>query len=59
MTVTIFIEDVNDNAPVFTPESVTANNTVMEASGVGGTIGTIIATDDDGPEFNTVTYSLA
>lgn len=54
----MFIEDVNDNAPVFTTDSITANNTVMEASGVGSTVGTIVATDADGPEYNTVTYYL-
>lgn len=58
VTVTVFIEDVNDNAPVFTEDSITANNTVMEASGTGSTVGTIVATDADGPDYNTVTYYL-
>lgn len=43
---------------MFTPESISANNTVIEASGIGGTVGTIVATDADGPDYNVVTYSL-
>lgn len=58
VTITVFIEDENDNAPVFTDDSITANNTVTEASSEGATVGTIVATDADGPDFNVITYSL-
>lgn len=58
MTVTVFIEDENDNAPVFTSDSIGANNTVMEASVIGSTVGTIVATDADGPEYNVVSYYI-
>lgn len=58
VTVTVFIEDKNDNAPVFTIDSISANNTVTEASSFGATVGTIVATDADGPEYNVITYHL-
>lgn len=57
VTVTIFIIDVNDNAPLFT-DSINTNNTVTESAIVGTTIGTITATDADGPNFNTVWYYI-
>lgn len=58
VSVTIFIEDKNDNKPVFTEDSIKANNTVTEAAASGVSIGTITATDEDGPGFNEVKYYL-
>lgn len=53
----MFIIDVNDNPPIFT-DSVKTNNTVTEHALVNVTIGTITATDIDGPDYNVVSYSI-
>ncbi|XP_018321282.1 protocadherin Fat 4 isoform X3 [Agrilus planipennis] len=54
----ISIIDLNDNAPIFTNSSITANNSVVENALAGTIIGTITATDADGVNYNVVSYSL-
>lgn len=57
-TITVRIEDVNDNYPEFVDGTDTINRTVIEASLANTVIGTIIATDADGPGFNEVKYFI-
>lgn len=52
------IEDENDNAPIFAEGTADLNRTVMEASLERTVIGSILATDIDGPEFNVVRYFI-
>lgn len=57
-TITVRIEDVNDNDPVFVEGTAGVNRTVIEASLANTVLGTIIATDADGPGFNEVMYFI-
>ncbi|XP_060602144.1 cadherin-23-like isoform X2 [Ruditapes philippinarum] len=58
-TVSIAVTDENDNAPVFSPNSYSAN--VPETSAAGVTVATMTASDADDPATNnygTITYSI-
>lgn len=57
-TLTIFIEDENDNAPEFIGNTLTIARNVVEQASLDSVIGTILARDIDGPEFNVINYSL-
>lgn len=56
VTVTVIIEDVNDNNPVFPLAAYTFS--VSESSRVGTTVGTLIATDADSGVNASLTYSI-
>ena len=55
-TITINVQDINDNTPAFAPYSLTYN--VKEDSAVNTPVATISATDDDLAEFGTVVYTF-
>uniref|UniRef100_T1L1Z0 Cadherin domain-containing protein n=1 Tax=Tetranychus urticae TaxID=32264 RepID=T1L1Z0_TETUR len=55
-TVTVMIEDVNDNQPIFEEEMYTG--TVLEDALAGTIIRTIKATDRDSAKITSLTYSL-
>ncbi|XP_068607158.1 protocadherin-23 [Brachionichthys hirsutus] len=55
-TVTLQVEDVNDNEPVFRQQLY--NVSVPEHSAIGSCFLQVVATDADGPEFGTLLYSL-
>ncbi|XP_071108145.1 uncharacterized protein [Haliotis cracherodii] len=55
-TVTIVIEDVNDNTPTFTSSSY--SSTLSTSMGVGTSVLTVSATDPDQRENGTVQYSI-
>lgn len=55
---TVRVVDVNDNPPQFVGDTLTTLRSVVEEALAGTLIGTIIAEDVDGPEFNKITYSL-
>lgn len=56
--ITVRIEDENDNAPVFVEGTDTVSRTVIEASLAQTVIGSVLATDADGPGYNEVRYSI-
>uniref|UniRef100_A0A8C3A6Y3 Protocadherin-16 n=1 Tax=Cyclopterus lumpus TaxID=8103 RepID=A0A8C3A6Y3_CYCLU len=56
-TVTVLVEDVNDNEPVFQQQLY--NVSVPEHSDVGSCFLQVVATDADGPEFGSLLYSLS
>ncbi|XP_076448042.1 cadherin-23-like isoform X2 [Babylonia areolata] len=56
-TIVLTIEDMNDNSPVFPPGQTTAV-TVTEHAAPGMVLATFTATDADGGEFGTISYSL-
>ncbi|XP_006796255.2 protocadherin-23 [Neolamprologus brichardi] len=56
-TVTVLVEDVNDNEPVF--EQQLYNVSILEQSDVGSCFLQVVATDADSPEFGTLLYSLS
>ncbi|KAM3623277.1 uncharacterized protein V6R79_009482 [Siganus canaliculatus] len=56
-TVTVLVEDVNDNEPVF--EQQLYNVSIPEHSGVGSCFLQVVATDADGPEFGSLLYSVS
>ncbi|XP_068445517.1 protocadherin-23-like, partial [Clinocottus analis] len=56
-TVTVLVEDVNDNEPVFQQQLY--NVSIPEHSDVGSCFLQLVATDADGPEFGTLLYSLS
>ncbi|XP_074485681.1 protocadherin-23 [Sebastes fasciatus] len=56
-TVTVLVEDVNDNEPVFQQQLY--NVSIPEHSNVGSCFLQVVATDADGPEFGTLLYSLS
>ncbi|XP_055680929.1 protein dachsous-like [Lutzomyia longipalpis] len=55
---TVRIEDVNDNAPEFIGDTLETLRSVVEEALTGTLIGTIMAEDIDGPQFNQITYSI-
>lgn len=55
-TVTVLVEDVNDNEPVFQQQLY--NVSIPEHSDVGSCFLQVVATDADSPEFGTLLYSL-
>ncbi|CAH0672561.1 unnamed protein product [Chilo suppressalis] len=55
---TVNIIDMNDNAPIFSPGSLAQSMRVREVSSSGTVIGSILATDIDGPLYNNVHYRL-
>uniref|UniRef100_A0A665W9S6 Protocadherin-16 n=1 Tax=Echeneis naucrates TaxID=173247 RepID=A0A665W9S6_ECHNA len=56
-TVTVLVEDVNDNEPVF--EQQFYNVSIVEHSEPGSCFLQVIATDADSPDFGRVLYSLS
>ncbi|XP_041838939.1 protocadherin-23 [Melanotaenia boesemani] len=56
-TVTVLVEDVNDNEPVFQQQLY--NVSIPEHSDVGSCFLQVVATDADSPEFGTLHYSLS
>ncbi|XP_044045793.1 protocadherin-23 [Siniperca chuatsi] len=56
-TVTVLVEDVNDNEPVFQQQLYNAS--IPEHSDVGSCFLQVVATDADSPEFGTLLYSLS
>ncbi|XP_037029736.1 cadherin-23-like [Bradysia coprophila] len=55
---TVRIEDVNDNEPMFILDTLNTLRSVVEEAASGTLIGTIFAQDIDGPEFNVFKYSI-
>ncbi|XP_059617696.1 cadherin-23-like [Phlebotomus argentipes] len=55
---TVRIEDVNDNPPLFVGDTLNTLRSVVEEALAGTLIGTIAAEDIDGPEYNQITYSI-
>ncbi|KAK4881842.1 hypothetical protein RN001_005161 [Aquatica leii] len=56
--VTITIEDLNDNAPIFVDDTINSKKTVVEGAEANTRIGTVTATDMDGINHNKIVYSL-
>ncbi|CAL8330612.1 unnamed protein product [Merluccius merluccius] len=56
-TVTVVIEDVNDNEPVFQQQLY--NVSIPEHSKIGSCFLQVVATDMDGPDFGSLQYSLS
>ncbi|XP_058496874.1 protocadherin-23 [Solea solea] len=56
-TVTVLVEDVNDNEPVFQQQLY--NVSIPEHSDIGSCFLQVVATDADGPEFGTLFFSLS
>ncbi|XP_040001752.1 protocadherin-23 [Xiphias gladius] len=56
-TVTVLVEDVNDNDPVFQQQLY--NVSIPEHSDAGSCFLQVVATDADSPDFGTVLYSLS
>lgn len=55
---TIEVLDVNDNAPIFVSNTLNITRRVTEKAEQGIFIGSIIATDIDGPEFNKIVFTM-
>lgn len=55
-TVTVTVQDINDNSPVFAPYDTVYE--ISEAAEIGKTIATISATDADLEEFGLVVYTF-
>ncbi|OWR42519.1 cadherin membrane protein precursor [Danaus plexippus plexippus] len=58
LTFTITILDMNDNPPVWVNGTLEQTLRVREKSGAGTIIGTVTATDADGPQYNQVRYTI-
>ncbi|KAK5865746.1 hypothetical protein PBY51_019991 [Eleginops maclovinus] len=56
-TVTVLVQDVNDNEPVFLQQLY--NVSIPEHSDVGSCFLQVVATDADSPEFGSLLYSLS
>ncbi|KAF7659578.1 hypothetical protein LDENG_00296480 [Lucifuga dentata] len=56
-TVTVMVEDVNDNEPVFQQQLY--NVSIPEHSHIGSCFLQVVARDADSPEFGTLRYSLS
>ncbi|NP_001037682.1 cadherin-like membrane protein precursor [Bombyx mori] len=57
-TFTITIIDMNDNPPIWVPGTLEQSLRVREMSDAGVVIGTLTATDIDGPLYNQVRYTM-
>ncbi|XP_063827674.1 protocadherin Fat 3-like [Ostrinia nubilalis] len=57
-TFTITIIDMNDNAPIFANGTLTQTMRVRELAASGTLIGSVLATDIDGPLYNQVRYTI-
>lgn len=55
---TIRINDVNDNFPLFILDTLNTSRSVIEEADAGTLVGTIFANDIDGPQFNKITYTM-
>lgn len=55
---TIRINDVNDNKPLFIRDTLLTERSVIEEAAGGTLVGTIFALDIDGPQFNKITYTI-
>ena len=55
---TIEVLDVNDNPPVFVSDTLNVTRRVIENAEEGIFIGSIMATDPDGPNNNNVTFTM-
>ncbi|XP_063374408.1 cadherin-23-like [Cydia amplana] len=58
MTFTIIIVDMNDNWPIWSEGTLEQSFLVRENATSGGVIGSVLATDIDGPLYNQVRYSI-
>ncbi|XP_063540838.1 protocadherin Fat 1-like [Cydia strobilella] len=58
MTFTIIIVDMNDNWPIWTEGTLEQGFLVRENATSGVVIGSVLATDIDGPLYNQVRYSI-
>ncbi|XP_015246288.1 PREDICTED: protocadherin-23 [Cyprinodon variegatus] len=56
-TVTVLVEDVNDNEPVFQQQLY--NVSIPEHLDIGSCFLQVVATDEDSPEFGALLYSLS
>uniref|UniRef100_A0A667XAH2 Cadherin domain-containing protein n=1 Tax=Myripristis murdjan TaxID=586833 RepID=A0A667XAH2_9TELE len=56
-TVTVVVEDVNDNEPVFQQQLYSVS--IPEHTRIGSCFLQVVATDADSPEFGTLRYSLS
>lgn len=57
-TLTVTIIDLNDNPPVWDEGTLEQNFAVREMANQGVVIGSIQATDIDGPLYNQVRYTI-
>lgn len=55
---TITIIDLNDNPPVWEEGTLDQLFSVRERSASGVVIGSVLATDIDGPQYNQVRYTI-
>ncbi|CAG9135951.1 unnamed protein product [Plutella xylostella] len=55
---TIIIIDMNDNPPVWSAGALDASFRVREVASTGVVIGSVLATDIDGPLYNQIRYSI-
>lgn len=55
---TITIVDLNDNPPVWEEGTLEQVFSVREMSTSGVVIGSVLATDIDGPQYNQVRYTI-
>lgn len=55
---TIRINDLNDNYPLFILDTLNTARSVIEEATAGTLIGSIFANDIDGPQFNKITYTM-
>lgn len=55
---TIRINDLNDNYPLFIRDTLSTLRSVVEEALPNTLIGTVFANDIDGPQFNKITYTI-
>lgn len=55
---TIEVLDVNDNPPIFMSDTLSVKRRVIENAEEGIFIGSIMATDADGPNNNNITFTM-
>lgn len=58
MTFTVIIIDMNDNWPIWDEETLSTEFRVRENSTSNVVIGSVLATDIDGPLYNQIRYSI-